>query len=156
MNITSAAFHDGKSIPTKYAYHGVEGGKNISVPFSWNSVPGNAKSLALSIVDPHPVAKYWVHWFVVNIPVDSSGLVEGASLKSMPIGSKELLNTYGTLGYGGPEPPKGSGAHPYVCTLFALNVEKIELKEKTSLAEFDAALLGKIIATAKITGMYER
>ncbi len=156
MNFTSSAFQDGKPIPVKYAYHGVDGGKNISLPFAWNAVPGNTKSFALSIVDPHPVAKYWVHWFIINIPKDTTGLVEGASLKSMPKGSKELLNTYGTLGYGGPEPPKGSGAHPYVCTLFALNVEKIDLKEKTSLAEFDSALLGKIIATAKITGMYER
>jgi Raf kinase inhibitor-like YbhB/YbcL family protein len=156
MNITSPAFQDGKTIPTKYTYHGVEGGKNISLPFVWSGVPGNTKSFALSIIDPHPVAKYWVHWFVINIPKDATGLAEGASGKSMPKGSKELLNTYGTLGYGGPEPPKGSGAHPYVVTLFALNVEHIDLKEKTSLAEFDAALLGKIIATAKVTGMYER
>lgn len=156
MNISSSAFQDGKTIPTKYAYHGVEGGKNISLPFTWSAAPGNTKSFALSIIDPHPVAKYWVHWFVINIPKETTALAEGASGKNMPKGSKELLNTYGTLGYGGPEPPKGSGAHPYVVTLFALNVEKIDLKEKTTLAEFDAALLGKIIATAKITGYYER
>lgn len=156
MNISSTAFQDGKTIPTKYTYPGVVGGKNISIPLTWSGVPADTKSFALSIVDPHPVAKYWVHWFVVNIPKDAAGLAEGASLKAMPKGSKELLNTYGELGYGGPEPPKGSGAHPYVVTLFALNVEKVDLKEKTSLAEFDAALLGKIITTAKVTGYYER
>jgi phosphatidylethanolamine-binding protein (PEBP) family uncharacterized protein len=53
-------------------------------------------------------------------------------------------------------PPKGSGVHPYVVTLFALNVEKIDLSEKTTLAEFNKALEGKTITTAKLTGMYER
>jgi len=156
MNIVSSAFEDGKTIPTKYTYYGVEGGKNISLPFSWSGVPGNTKSFALSIVDPHPVAKYWVHWFVINIPKDVTSIAEGASCSAMPKGAKELLNTYGKLGYGGPEPPKGTGPHPYVVTLYALNVDKIDLPEKTSLSEFDSALLGKVIATAKITGYYER
>lgn len=156
MKITSSAFQDGAPIPAKYAYHGVDGGKNISLPFSWTDVPPSVKSFALSIVDPHPVAKYWVHWFVVNIPRDAAGIAEGASGTSMPKGSKELLNTYGTHGYGGPEPPKGSGAHPYVVTLYAMNVESIDLPEKTTLAEFDKALFGKAIDTAIITGMYER
>lgn len=156
MNIISSAFQEGKTIPTKYAYHGVDGGKNKSLPLSWTDVPPTTKSFALSIVDPHPVAKYWVHWFVINIPKESTELAEGASIKSMPKGSKELLNTYGTLGYGGPEPPKGSGAHPYVVTLYALNIEKLDLPEKTNLAEFDKAIFGKTGAIAKITGMYER
>jgi hypothetical protein len=156
MKITSSAFQDGASIPTKYTYHGVNGGKNISLPFSWTEIPPSAKSFALSIVDPHPVAKYWVHWFVMNIPKDATGLAEAASGTAMPKGSKELLNTYGTIGYGGPEPPKGSGAHPYVVTLYALNVDEIELPIQTTLAEFDAALLGKMVGTAKITGYFER
>jgi hypothetical protein len=156
MKITSSAFQDGAPIPAKYAYHGVDGGKNISLPFSWTEVPPSVKSFALSIVDPHPVAKYWVHWFVINIPKDSIGLAEGASGSAMPKGSKELFNTYGTIGYGGPEPPKGSGAHPYVVTLYALGVESITLPEKTNLSEFDAALLGKMTATAKMTGYFER
>jgi hypothetical protein len=156
MNILSSAFQDGKTIPTQYTHYGVTGGKNISLPFSWSGAPGNTKSFALSIVDPHPVAKNWVHWFIINIPAEVTEIAEGASGKNIPSGAKELFNTYGTIGYGGPEPPKGSGNHPYVVTLYALNVEKLELPEKTSLNEFHKALEGKLIATAKITGMYER
>lgn len=156
MIITSSAFQDGLSIPAAFAYHGVKGGKNISLPFSWTDVPPTTKSFALSIVDPHPVAKYWVHWFVINIPKRIHTLDEGASLTSMPSGCKELLNTYGTLGYGGPEPPIGSGKHPYIVTLFALDIETINLPEKTTLSQFDAALLGKMTATATMTGYYER
>jgi Raf kinase inhibitor-like YbhB/YbcL family protein len=156
MRISSSAFQDGKPIPTKYAYPGVAGGKNISFPLSWTEPPPETKSLALSIVDPHPVAKNWIHWFVINIPHSVSTLAEGASGKAMPPGSRELYNTYGALGYGGPEPPKGSGPHPYEVTLYALNVEALDLAANSSLSAFRKALEGKIIASAKITGIFER
>lgn len=156
MNITSSAFQNGTPIPSKYAYHGVAGGKNISVPLQWEGIPASAKSLAVSIVDPHPVAKNWVHWFVIDIPPSIQGLPEGASQRSMPNGCRELLNTYGSLGYGGPEPPKGSGEHPYVITLYALDIPSLRLSEMTTLREFTKALQGKVIATAEITGTFER
>jgi hypothetical protein len=156
MKITSSAFQDGKAIPVKYTYHGVDQGKNISLPFSWTEIPSAAKSFALSIVDPHPVAKNWVHWFVINIPKDVSSLPEGVSGNGMPKGSKELFNTYGAPGYGGPEPPKGSGAHPYVVTLYALKVEKFGLTDKTMLPMFLKALEGKVIESATMTGIFER
>lgn len=156
MKITSAAFQDKTSIPLQYTYHGVKGGKNISLPFQWSDVPRNTKSIALSIIDPHPVAKNWVHWFVVDIPANVTGLPEGASQRSMPNGSRELLNSYGSLGYGGPEPPKGSGEHPYVVTVYALDVPALRLSEMTTLTEFSKALNGKVIDTATMTGLYER
>ena len=59
-------------------------------------------------------------------------------------------------GYGGPQPPKGSGEHPYVFTLYALNVEKVELGANTSLAAFKKMVEGKAIQSASITGKYER
>ena len=77
-------------------------------------------------------------------------------MKQMPAGSKELYSTYGTLGYGGPEPPKGSGPHPYEVTLYALNVDSLDLPENTTLPAFKKALEGKVIATARTTGIYER
>ena len=156
MIITSSAFQEGKPIPKKYAYNGVAGGKNVSIPLSWKEVPPGTKSLALSIIDPHPVARNWVHWFVINIPRDITELHEGVSHHKMPEGAVELYNTYGGLGYGGPEPPVGSGPHPYVVTVYALNVDKLELSERATLALFNDALEGKVIATATTTGTYER
>jgi Raf kinase inhibitor-like YbhB/YbcL family protein len=156
MRISSSAFQDGKPIPTKYAHHGVSGGKNISIPLTWSDLPPGTISLALSIVDPHPVANNWVHWFAINIPKTATGLAEGASGRSMPPGCKELYNTYGTPGYGGPEPPKGSGPHPYVVMLYALNLESLELAANSSLSSFRKAVEGATIATAKLTGIYER
>ena len=74
----------------------------------------------------------------------------------MPAGVKELYNTYGEPGYGGPEPPKGSGPHPYVVTVYALNVPSLNLPQNTTLPAFLKALEGKVAASATTTGIYER
>ena len=156
MHLSSSAFQGGKLIPTKYAYHGVLGGRNISIPLTWGDAPPETKSFALSIVDPHPVANNWVHWFVINISRTTTSLAEGSAGKNMPAGSKELYNTYGTLGYGGPEPPKGSGPHPYEIMLYALSVENLDLSVNATLSAFKNGLEGKVITSAKIVGIYER
>lgn len=155
MEISSAAFKDGEKIPIQYIMPGA-GGKNISIPLSWKNVPSGTKSFALSVVDPHPVAQNWVHWLVINIPPDLAFLDEGASRKRMPPGSIELKNSWADIGYGGPEPPGGTGDHPYVVTLYALKVEKLDLKPSTSLSAFKKAIEGKVIAPASITGKYGR
>jgi phosphatidylethanolamine-binding protein (PEBP) family uncharacterized protein len=74
----------------------------------------------------------------------------------MPVGSIELKNSFGDIGYGGPEPPKGTGDHLYVVTLYALSVEKLDLGVNTSLSAFKKALEGKGIGSASITGKYGR
>jgi hypothetical protein len=74
----------------------------------------------------------------------------------MPQGSKELDNSFGWNGYGGPQPPKGSGPHKYEITLYALNLEKLELDKHTSLKTFQKAIEGKNLAAAKFMGVFER
>ena len=155
MEISSAAFKDGEKIPTQYTMPGA-GGKNISIPLAWKNVPAGTKSFALSVVDPHPIAQNWVHWLVIDIPANVSSIDEGASRKKMPSGSIELKNSFGDIGYGGPQPPKGTGDHPYVVTLYALNVDKLNLGVGTSLSVFKKTIEGKVIGTASITGKYGR
>ncbi len=155
MEITSTAFKDGEKIPIQHVMPGA-GGKNISVPLSWKAVPPGTKSFALSMVDPHPVAQNWVHWLVINIPANATSLEEGASEKKMPLGSVELKNSFGDIGYGGPQPPKGTGDHPYVFTLYALKVEKLDIGTNTSLSAFKKILEGKTLGSATITGKYGR
>jgi hypothetical protein len=156
MRSSSSAFGEGKPIPTKFAYQGVTGGKNISPPVTWEDAPKETQSFALSMVDPHPVAKNWIHWLVVNIPKDVHALREGASPEAMPPGSRELYNSYGKLGYGGPEPPKGSGPHPYVTTVFALDVASIDLPANSSLNAFNNLIDKHLLSSAKFTGLFER
>lgn len=155
MEITSAAFKDKGKIPIQYVMSGA-GGKNISIPVTWKNVPAGTKSFALSIVDPHPVAQNWVHWLVINIRKEVTVIGEGASGKKMPLGSVELKNSFGDIGYGGPQPPKGTGDHPYLVTVYALNVEKLELGTSPTLSAFKKATEGKVIESASMTGMYGR
>ena len=157
FTLTCQAYKDNETIPTPYAHSHVVGGKNISPGYSWTDPPVNTKSFALSIIDPHPIANNWVHWCIINIPFRDRKIVEGASRTGlMPPGSRELMNSFDELGYGGPAPPRGSGTHPYVATLYALNAEKLELGTTTPLSKFLRVIEGKVIAEATVTGLYER
>lgn len=155
MEFSSSAFKDGAKIPVQYVMPGA-GGKNISVPLSWKNIPSGTKSFALSVVDHHPVAQNWIHWLVINIPANASSIEEGASGKKMPPGSLELKNSFGEIGYGGPQPPRGTGDHPYIFTLYALNADKLNLGVNTSLSAFKKALEGKILGSTTLTGKYGR
>ena len=155
MEISSIAFKDGGKIPIQYVMPGA-GGKNVSIPLTWRNTPPGIKSFVLSMVDLHPIAQSWVHWLVINIPSQVTSLEEGASRKKMPPGSAELKNSFGDIGYGGPQPPKGTGDHSYITTLYALNVEKLDLGVNTSLSAFKKAIEGKVIGSGSITGMFGR
>jgi len=155
MQLSSSAFQDGGKIPLKYVMPGA-GGQNISLPLSWSGAPAGTQSFALSMVDPHPVARNWVHWLVINLPPGTAGLEEAASGKKMPPAAIELKSSFGDLGYGGPQPPRGTGDHPYVVTLYALSVPQLELGPNTDLGRFQAVLKGKVLGTATITGYFGR
>jgi Raf kinase inhibitor-like YbhB/YbcL family protein len=155
VQITSSAFADGGKIPLQYMMPGA-GGQNISVPLTWSGPPAGAQSFALAVVDPHPVARNWVHWLVIDLPKECTAIPEGVSGKKMPPGAQELNNSFGVKGYGGPQPPRGSGDHPYVFTLYALSVPKVEVGKSAGLAAFTQALEGKTLATATLTGYFGR
>jgi Raf kinase inhibitor-like YbhB/YbcL family protein len=151
MTLTSSAFANGGQIPDKYTQID-RTGKNISLPFAWNA-PSGTLSFALSMVDHHPMANNWVHWLVDNIPASVISLPEAASV-SMPAGAVQLNNSWGEPVYGGPYPPQLTGFHPYVITVYALNVASLNLPVNTSLAEFEAAIQDKIVGSASITGYF--
>jgi Raf kinase inhibitor-like YbhB/YbcL family protein len=155
MELKSSAFTDGGKVPQENVMPGA-GGQNLSLPFQWSEAPAGTQSFALAIVDPHPVAHNWVHWLVINLPADSRGLEAGASGRKMPPGAVELHNSWGKAGYGGPQPPPGTGDHPYVATLYALNVPKLDIKPATDLAGLQKAMEGRVLSTAKITAYYGR
>ncbi|MFN8005776.1 MAG: YbhB/YbcL family Raf kinase inhibitor-like protein [Terriglobia bacterium] len=157
FQLTTTSFEDGKAIPTKYAYTGVSGAQNVSPQLKWDSPPPGTKSFALICVDRHPIASNWIHWLVVNIPSSAESLAEGASRTSkMPEGSLELKNSFGPVGWGGPQPPKGSGVHSYEFLLYALNVDKLSLSGDITLASFRHSIEGKVLGTVRLEGTYTR
>ena len=157
MKLECTAYKDQENIPLVHAHKSVAGGRNISPAFTWSDPPITTRSFALSVVDPHPVAKNWVHWCLYDIPLRERGLSEGSSRTDrLPKGAKEVRNSFGELGYGGPAPPRGSGPHPYVATIFALNVSTVHLPPDASLRQFENAIEGKVIEAAVVTGYFER
>lgn len=157
FTLTCPSYGNGKPIPVEYAHRTVAGGKDVSPGFTWADPPPGTRSFALSIVDPHPVANNWVHWFIIDIPFQEREIRQGASgTTRLPAHAKELLNTYNEMGYGGPAPPKGSGSHPYVATLYALDVPSLPLGKDTVLSLFLRTIEGKVIAEATMTGYHER
>ncbi|MDH4128267.1 MAG: YbhB/YbcL family Raf kinase inhibitor-like protein [Spirochaetota bacterium] len=157
FKLRSDSFTNKSNIPTKYAYTYVSGSKNISISLKWFSKPIGTKSFAIIMWDKHPVAESWVHWLVIDIADNISNIEEGASnSEKMPRNSIELINSFGDKGYGGPGPPRGSGKHIYVITIYALNVKRLNLSGEISKKDFLSAIAGKVLKESSIIGYYER
>jgi Raf kinase inhibitor-like YbhB/YbcL family protein len=151
ITVRTPAFSNGGPIPIKYANYGIAGGQNISLPLYWGKVQG-AKSYAILMYDTNPVAHNFIHWAVINIPPKTSGMPEGASgTSARPKGCKELSNNFGTKGYGGMQPPAGTGRHIYVAKVFALDAE-IAFSGSVSYQTFMSAISGKVIGEGEISG----
>lgn len=118
----------------------------------------------------------FVHWLLANIPAATTELREGLdadgiTAKGKPGGAKPYglpgVNDYtgwfagdanmaGTYhGYDGPWPPfNDERLHHYVFTVYALDVEKLDLTQDFTLADFRRASQGHVLAEAKLTGSY--
>lgn len=155
MKLYSPAFENKGKIPLKYAMPKAKG-LNISPPLIWEGIPNETKSLVLVCVDTHPIANNWIHWVVINIPPEVKGFEEGASTKFIQAPAKELINSYGFKGWGGPQPPPGTGPHPYVFKLFALNVSELNLSGAPTYSELLKAVKPFILAEAEYVGYFER
>jgi len=158
MKLFCPVLLSGKYFPTKCARRGVKGGQNISPPLVWTDVPAGVQSFALSIVDLHPIANNWVHWLVANIPPTRREIAERASgiRDAMPPGALEFRNSFGDIGYGGPQPPRGSGAHIYEITIYALSLEAVSLGPYAPLEELLEKIRPHIVATAVTSGTFEQ
>lgn len=133
-------------------------GKNISPELHWENPPKGTKSFAITVYDPDaPTGSGWWHWLVVNIPVKTSGIVANASAEhKLPKGAIETMTDYGFSGFGGACPPKGDKAHAYIFTVYALDVDKLDVKDKTDSAQVGYNINGHTIQKATIVSYYQR
>ena len=175
--LTSPEIVEQGVIPVKYTNggFGVEGGLNISPPFTWKGAPGGTKSFALTFVDPDvPLEAEWfpyrdqvkvgmlpgdlfIHWIICDIPASVTSLAEGASPDKLPSGAKELatsFSAFGLKGYGGAAPPQGHKAHGYIFTLYALNVDSLGLTPDNNYVDLMNAMKGKVLATSSLTAYF--
>lgn len=128
-------------------------GGNISPQLSWNTPPINTKSFAIICHDPDaPKENGWYHWLIVNIPLNVKSIEQGGKIKD----SLETVTDFKTTGYGGAYPPIGHGIHHYHFTIYALDVEKLDVKANDSPVEVERKVKEHSLAKSTITGLYER
>ena len=88
-----------------------------SPALSWTGAPDGTTSYAVTITDTDAG---FLHWAVLGLAPSVTSLDAGASPGGhLPAGARELSNSFGKPGYGGPCPPAGS-RHHYVLTVWAV------------------------------------
>jgi Raf kinase inhibitor-like YbhB/YbcL family protein len=161
FEISSPAIGGNGTVPLKHTANAFGcTGENISPSLVWKDVPADAKSLALTMYDPDaPTGSGFWHWLVVNIPVSTTELPEGAGEPGngkLPPGSVQARGDAGVAGYFGPCPPQGDAPHRYVFTIFAVKTDKLDINADTSGAVVGFNLHFNTIDKATVTYTYGR
>jgi Raf kinase inhibitor-like YbhB/YbcL family protein len=151
LNLASASFESGATIPAKYTCDGA----GNSPELKWTSAPPGTQSLALIVIDPDAPIGDFVHWILYNVPAASRELPEGLpAQEQLADGALQGRNDFGKIGYGGPCPP-GSSPHRYVFRLYALDAG-LNLPAGATRAQVEKAMASHILAHGEITGRYQR
>ena len=131
-------------------------GENVSPQLSWSNAPKGTKSFAITVYDPDaPTGSGWWHWVAFNIPTNVTKLEEGFGNKA----SKDIIQSvtdYGFGGFGGACPPVGDKPHQYVFTVHSLDVDKLDLTEKTNPAVVGYYINSHTIAKSTLVSYYGR
>ncbi len=158
MQLSSSAFAQGQTIPKKHS----EDGENLSPPLSWTGAPPSTGSYALIVEDPDaPTADPWIHWVMFNIPGDTTSLPAGLPRNgelTSPIPARQGRNSFknSNVGYRGPAPPHGDGAHHYYFRIFALD-RPLDLAPEVSAEQLRAAMKTvQVLSTGELVGVYQR
>lgn len=160
FNLSSQEFKNLEPLNRIHEFNGFDGtGDNQSPALRWSGAPGDTKSYAITLYDPDAAtgSGFW-HWVMYNISKRTETLPQGAGVFSdAPNGfGLHAYNDFGTQGYGGPCPPKGAGPHRYVFTVHALSVDTLGVPPETPNAVIRFLIHQNSIATAMLTGLYER
>ena len=151
MEITSTAFRDGGTMPTKYTCYG----QDISPELSWSGVPEGTQSFALIVDDPDAPTGIFTYWVIFNIPANTLELAEAVPTSpKLPSGALQGRNGFGRTGYGGACPPWDT-THHYHFVLYALD-QTLDLSADTSKTQVLYAMQGHILAQAELTVTYNR
>src|ERR1017187_3327829 len=150
LQLTSSSFQDGK-IPKQFTCDGAD----ISPPLAWTAPPQATKSLALIVIDPDAPVGTFTHWVLYNLPAEKRSLPEGLpKAEQLPDGSRQGINDFDKIGYGGSCPPHNS-EHRYVFLLYALDTTPT-LSSGATRSRVEAALKGHVLARGELIARYRR
>lgn len=148
LTITSSAFFNYETIPTKYTCDG----ENLNPPLTFSDVSSKAKSLVLLVEDPDVLNHgIFEHWVVYNISPTARGIAENA----VPPDASQGLNSAGQEKYTGPCPPDRE--HRYFFKLYALNISldffnPLQVTKQMVIDKMQAHILEQ----AELVGVYNR
>jgi Raf kinase inhibitor-like YbhB/YbcL family protein len=157
FRLSSQDIKRGAAIAEKFVFNtGGCTGANTSPALSWSGAPAGTKSFVLTVFDPDaPTGSGFWHWVMFNIPASVTSLPEGAGVPGKePAGATQIENDYGTVGYGGPCPPKGDKPHRYIFTVFALKTDKLDLPATVHAAVVGFNVHYNTLAKAQIMARY--
>ncbi|WP_264780790.1 YbhB/YbcL family Raf kinase inhibitor-like protein [Haladaptatus sp. T7] len=151
---TTPAFEDGASVPTEFTCSG----RDVSPPLEIESVPDDAKSLAIVVDDPDAPSGTFTHWLLWNLPPGTTTVPKNVpqrrTVGSLD-GARQGTNGFGEIGYRGPCPPKGDGPHTYRFTLYLLERE-LQLDAGAKRAALFGAMDGNRLGRARFTAAFGR
>ncbi|MBI3609733.1 MAG: YbhB/YbcL family Raf kinase inhibitor-like protein [Nitrospirae bacterium] len=151
FEITTSAFSQSKPIPKKYTCDGPD----VSIPLTWTDPPNGTKSFAMIADDPDAPMGTWVHWVLYDLPAEARRLPEGVpKQETLPDGSRQGLNDFGRIGFGGPCPPPGK-PHRYFFKLYALD-KKLSLPPRATKPQLLSAIKDHVLSETQIMGTYKR
>jgi len=142
-------------------------GTNKSPAVSWSQGPSGTHSYALTLVDSDvAIDKFgsnkdgvsipasakrqeFVHWVLADIPATQTNLDEGASV------GRYGQNGASEAAYKGPCPPwNDERFHHYHVTVYALDVDRLDLPDPFNRADLLKAAKGHILASGSATLRY--
>lgn len=153
ISVRSTAFQPGEPIPTKYTADG----ENISPPIDVANLPRDTQALAILMEDVEAPGGVFTHWLAYNLPPEHLRIPEGVDVDSLAgdhVTGKNGRNSFGGVGYRGPEPPAGE-AHRYHIVVYALR-EPLRLDGAVPRDRVERELQGRVLAMGEYTGTYSR
>lgn len=153
IQLKSTAFKDGDKIPERYTCDG----QDLSLPLTVNSIPDQARSLAVTIEDPDAPGGVFDHWLIWNVDSTTTTLPEDIPPQGKierPIHAVQGKNSFGVIGYRGPCPPKGQN-HQYQLTVYALD-RKLDVKAGARKPTLKETMEGHVLASDELVGTYGR
>jgi len=146
FSITSPAFKDSQTIPFRYSGRG----ENLNPALEISGIPGGTKSLVLIMDDIDAPGGTFDHWIMFNVSPRTTKIYEGTT----PVEANFGVNSAGSIGYYGPNPPPGK-AHHYTFRLFALD-STLQLKNGADRADIESAMAKHVIGKAELVGLFGR
>lgn len=147
FTLFSPAFENDAEIPGGHTCDS----HDTSPALKWMHAPAGTKSFALIMDDPDAPRGTFTHWVLFDIPGSADQIPEGDG--SVGVGGR---NDFHATKYGGPCPPPNHPHHRYYFTLYALDVESLDLSPGVPRGEVERAMSGHILGQTQMMGRYQR